>query len=55
MPNFENLFDDLAAARARYEDLRVSGVSLSERVDARSALHALRSQVGAVRRGVGTV
>ena len=54
MPDFENLFGDLAAARARYEDLQASGASLSKRADARTALHELRAQVGAARRGFGT-
>ncbi len=49
MSDFENLVDRLAAARARYEDLQTAGAPLTERVHARTALHALRSQAGAAR------
>lgn len=49
MSDFENLFDRLAAARARYEDLQTVGAPLAERVHARTVLHDLRSQAGAAR------
>ena len=49
MSDFENLFGELAAARARYEDLQISGAPLSERVHARTALHELRARAGRAR------
>lgn len=46
MSDLENLFGELAAARARYEDLRISGAPLGDRVHARTALHELRARAG---------
>lgn len=50
MPDFENLFGELAAARARYEDLQISGAPLGARAHARSTLHELRARAGEARR-----
>jgi hypothetical protein len=44
MSDFDNVFNALAAARVRYEDLRISGGPLADRVHARTELHHLRSQ-----------
>lgn len=49
MSDFENLVDRLAAARARYEDLQTAGAPFTERVRARTVLHDLRAQAGAIR------
>jgi len=49
MSDFENLLDRLAAARARYEDLRATGAPLTYRVHARTVLHDLRAQAGEAR------
>lgn len=50
MRTFDILFDELATARARYEDLRKAGAPITERLDARVALDDLRVQVSAARR-----
>ena len=50
MRNFDNLLAELAIARSRYEDLRLRGASLEERLDARFSLHELRVLMGPARR-----
>jgi hypothetical protein len=44
MSDFDTVFDALAAARVRYDDLRISGGPLAERVHARANLHHLRAR-----------
>ena len=49
---FASLFNELLATRARYETLRISGASFSERVELLDTLHGLRHDMGQMRRGL---
>ncbi len=46
---FGELFNELLATRARYENLRIAGASLSERAELIGLLHALRQEMGLLR------
>ncbi|MDH3426610.1 MAG: hypothetical protein OEM22_08070 [Acidimicrobiia bacterium] len=50
--SFESAFKKLAGARSRYEELRITGASFGELVDARVELIGLRAEMARARRRV---
>lgn len=49
MTEFEEMFNQLASARLRYEILRADGDSFAEIVEARHQLHGLRAAMAQLR------
>ena len=49
-PEFGPLFNELLATRARYEGLRIGNGSFAERAMLLDRLHALRYEMGELRR-----